>query len=198
MSKAAELTIERLSLGELLPHPKNPRKHPEPGTSEWESLRKSLEHDYFDPLIWNRRNGMLVSGHLRKKVLAASGFTHADCVVVDYDEDVHVARMLAANRLTGEDDMEAMAKLLDEFHADKTFEFALTGWNLEGFNKLTSNGNGNGVITPTPASPAAVDASPVDFDSQFKIVITCPDEAAQTSLLEEFVERGLECRVFIA
>src|SRR5688572_8315697 len=103
MSKTAQLTIERLPIGSLQPHPRNPRRHPEPGTPAWEQMKVSLDHDYFDPIVFNRRNGLLVSGHLRTKVLRESGFTEADCVVVDYEEPVHLARMIAANRGAGED-----------------------------------------------------------------------------------------------
>ena len=127
MTKAAELTIERLPLADLEAHPRNPRTHPAPGSLEWETLRKSLEHDYFDPLVWNRRNGMLVSGHLRKKILEADGYTHADCVVVDYDEPTHLARMLAANRATGKNDLAALASLMDEFRQADAFA-ELSNW----------------------------------------------------------------------
>lgn len=65
-------------------------------------MQRSLEHDYFDPLVWNERNGFLVSGHLRLKVLVGMGFTHVDVSVVDYPEPVHCARMIAANRPLGE------------------------------------------------------------------------------------------------
>ena len=116
-AKTASLTIERLALSQLVPHPKNYRTHPQPGTSAWEALRKSIEHDYFDPMVWNKRNGMLVSGHLRRKVLEVAGFTEADCVVVDYDEPMHLARMIAANRGAGEDDDAALKALLDELDA---------------------------------------------------------------------------------
>ena len=38
------------------PHPKNPRKIPKEDSDEIRTLDASLEHDYFDPLIWNKRN----------------------------------------------------------------------------------------------------------------------------------------------
>ena len=112
-ARRAELTVETLPLAKLKPHPQNPREHPAPGTPEWDTLRASLEHDYFDPIVFNRRNGMLVSGHLRVKVLAASGFDRADCVVVDYPDDVHVARMIAANKLIGTDIAAQLKDLLE-------------------------------------------------------------------------------------
>lgn len=50
-NKIASLKIERLPLIKLKPHPRNPRIHPEKGTPAWEALRKSLEADYFDPIV---------------------------------------------------------------------------------------------------------------------------------------------------
>jgi len=112
--KVAGLQIERIALGEMKPHPKNPRKHPRPGSPAWEVLRKSLDRDYFDPLVLNRRNGMLVSGHLRHRVMVEMGFTHADVSVVDYDEPLHLARLIAANNPLGEFLKEALEAIAGE------------------------------------------------------------------------------------
>ena len=100
--RIAELTVQRWELNQIRPHPRNPRKHPKKGTPRWEALRKSLEHDYFDPIVVNIRNGMLVSGHLRHALLLDLGYVQADVSVVDYDEPTLYARMIAANRQAGE------------------------------------------------------------------------------------------------
>ncbi len=113
----AELKVERRKLGELRPHPRNPRVHAEAGSGEWEALRRSLEHDYFDPLVLNKRNGMLVSGHFRRKVFEEMGVDEVDVVVVDYDEETHLARMMAANRQFGEWDEDAVGELVGEIEA---------------------------------------------------------------------------------
>ena len=112
--KVAVLRVERMELAALKPHPRNPRVHPKENSPAWDALRRSLERDYFDPLVVNVRNGMLVSGHLRHKVLIASGFTAADVSVVDYDDATHVARMIAANQLLGEWEQEILAGLAGE------------------------------------------------------------------------------------
>jgi DNA modification methylase len=126
--KIAVLKVERRSLEELKPHPRNPRSHFKPGSPQWEALRKSLEHDYFDPLVWNQRNGMLVSGHFRCKILKALGYTSADVSVVDYDETTHLARLVAANNLLGkweEDILSALARDLETAGLNP----ALAGWD---------------------------------------------------------------------
>lgn len=113
-------------MADLRPHPRNPREHPEPGTEAWEKLKRSLADAYFDPLVWNRRNGLLVSGHLRRKVLLELGFTHADVVVVDWDEPKHLANMLRANQEAGKDDRAGLRTILQELQLGGA-ELALTG-----------------------------------------------------------------------
>lgn len=113
----AELRVERRKLADLKPHPRNPRVHAERDSAEWDALERSLAHDYFDPLVLNVRNGMLVSGHYRQKVMEVMGVTEVDVVIVDYDETTHLARMMAANRQFGEWDDEAVAELVDEIEA---------------------------------------------------------------------------------
>lgn len=124
----AELCIERWALSALKPHPRNPRTHAEPGTKQWAVLEASLQRDYFDPLVVNRRNAMLVSGHFRLKVLAHLGYLEADVSVVDYDEPTHLARLIAANELLGKweaDLLDALAKDIDAAGIDAR----LAGWD---------------------------------------------------------------------
>ena len=113
----ASIDLERWKLSGLHPHPRNPRKHPKPGSPHWEVLKVSLRRDYFDPLVVNRQNGMLVSGHLRLKVLQEMGYTEADVSVVDYDEHTHLARLIAANQLLGEFEQEILTALAAEIEA---------------------------------------------------------------------------------
>jgi DNA modification methylase len=98
-------------------HERNPREHAEPGTPKWNALSRSLAEDYFDPLVLNRRNRKLVSGAFRRKVMLHDGFTVADVVVVDYDEETHYARMIAANRHFGDWCEEILAALARELDA---------------------------------------------------------------------------------
>lgn len=133
--RIAKLNFTRMNLADLTPHPRNPRKHPEPGTAEWSALKASLDADYFDPLVWNKQNKMLVSGHLRRKVMLESGFTQADVVVVDYDEETHYARMMAANRQQGTDNNLLLTQLLSDMEK-KGVSFALAGFTRDGVDEL--------------------------------------------------------------
>lgn len=150
--KTAKITVQRLKLEDLKPHPRNPRKHPDAKSSEWKALKASLEHDYFDPIVWNKRNGLLVSGHLRTKVLRDSGFSEADCVVVDYDEPTHLARMIAANKLQGEDDEEAIKKLLGEL-SEADIDMNLTGLDQNELSEILGTIESDDIYTNKIISP---------------------------------------------
>lgn len=127
--KVAELKVKRMKLTDLVPHERNEeiRKHPEQGSSRWETLRKSLNRDYFDPLVHNERNGKLVSGHLRLKIMLEEGFTKADVAIVDYDDETHLARMIAANRTMGTDDLEGQKEFLKELSEVDGFDLEWSG-----------------------------------------------------------------------
>lgn len=133
--RIASLCIERWELSAIKAHPKNPRTHPPKGSVKWEALRKSLDHDYFDPLVVNRRNGMLVSGHKRHPMMIDLGFIQADVSVVDYDEPTHYARMIAANTHLGEFEETMLSQLAGEIEA-AGIDAALAGFDEKAFAAL--------------------------------------------------------------
>jgi hypothetical protein len=179
--KTASLDIQRLPLATLKPHPRNPRIHPDEGSPEWDVLKASLAHDYFDPIVWNKRNGMLVSGHLRTKVMLASGFEAADCVVVDYDEPTHIARMIAANKLQGADDERLLKDLLTEIDTG-ALDMAMTGFTGGELERLMTN---------APAKPnrqdraALLDQSVQMIPPREYVVIVCDQFNTQWDELQK-------------
>jgi hypothetical protein len=118
-TKHAGLTVEKVAFAQTEPHPSNPRIHPPDGSPEYDRLKASLADEYFDPLVWNKRNGMMVSGHFRRTILMAEGFASADMVVVDWPEGKHKARMIAANELLGTFDDAKLAELLQDEGIDR-------------------------------------------------------------------------------
>lgn len=178
-AKAATLEVKRLQLP-LQEHERNPRQHPKPGSEEWELLRASLNDSYFDPIVWNSRNGKLVSGHLRQKVLLAEGYTECDCVVVDWPEDQHLARMIAANRGMGEDDEQGLRLILEDL-SQSGYDLQLTGLTDDVFSAIS-------FITPEVRSRAE-QAANVPHAQQFsdeEIKRTMQSENSYTKLVQLF------------
>lgn len=130
--KTATIDLRRLQLAGLKPHPRNPRTHPDPGTPQWEILKKSLGLSYFDPLVWNERNGMLVSGHLRSKLLQEMEYTYADVSVVNFDEATHLAVMTIANKHGGDFDPELLRSLAVDIDT-AGLDVALAGFEEKAF-----------------------------------------------------------------
>lgn len=131
----ARLKVQTMQLSKLKPHPRNPRHHPEPGSRDWEALKKSLKDVYFDPLVFNKANGFLVSGHLRAKVLEEMGCETVDCVVVNIDEKRHIAMLLRANNSTGDYEMAQVKELLKELEV-ASFDLDLTGFDATTLSDL--------------------------------------------------------------
>ena len=60
------MNIEKISVEKLLPAKYNPRKDLQPGDPEFEKLKRSItEFGYVEPIIWNKRTGVVIGGHQR-------------------------------------------------------------------------------------------------------------------------------------
>jgi len=181
--REAMITIKRMPIDRLKPHPRNPRIHPQPGTPEWEALRASILHTYFDPVVWNKRNGQLVSGHLRLKILTAEGYTHVDASVVDFDEPTHLARMLAANKQQGMDSPSAVLAIIKDVELAK-LDVQLTGFTLEDVEALHGELSGD--------VEKAIQEK--DIVEKWAVLVEVDDEREQEKLLTRFMQEGLKCR----
>jgi hypothetical protein len=196
--KIASVHVERKAIEDLVPHPRNEeiRKHPEVGSPKWEALKKSLENDYFDPIVWNKRNGMLVSGHLRTKLLGSMGYTHVDVSVVDYDENTHLARLFAANRWMGDEDPSGQRELLRELGTDPEFDFGVAGFTEEEltiWGVFTDAAGFDGVDTDDDddedegVSESGLPASDVKY---LQLVYSAEDYARVREMLEDYKQRN--------
>jgi len=176
----AKLVIKGMPLDSLKPHPQNPRIHPDPGSFEWESLRKSLENVYFDPLVWNKRNEMLVSGHLRKKVFQSMGIVKADCVIIDVDEKTHIALLMRANNQSGEFESSAVTKLLKQLQK-VDYDTDITGFAERQLVQFLA------------AAKKQMDE--VKITSRFEVVVECKNEKEQQQVYEQLIDEGRTVRL---
>lgn len=70
------MNIEKISVEKLLPAKYNPRKDLQPGDPEFEKLKRSItEFGYVEPIIWNKRTGVVIGGHQRRV-----GRSAPDCI----------------------------------------------------------------------------------------------------------------------
>lgn len=130
------MIIEKIKVEKLIPADYNPRKDLQPGDSEYEKIKRSLEEfGYVDPVIWNRTTGRVVGGHQRLKVLASMGRTEVECVVVELDEEKEKALNVALNKISGDWDKEKLAVMMTDLDA-ADFDVSLTGFDAAEIDDL--------------------------------------------------------------
>ena len=123
------MMIEKKHIETLLPADYNPRKDLQPGDSEYEKLKRSIEQfGYVEPVIWNKSTSRVVGGHQRLKILKDMGHTELDCVVIEINEDKEKALNIALNKINGEWDKEKLVLLITELQGED-FDISLTGFD---------------------------------------------------------------------
>ena len=130
------MDIQKISINKINPAPYNPRADLQPGDTEYEKLKKSLEEfDLIEPLIWNKKSGNLVGGHQRLKILKEQGVEVVDVSVVNLEMAKEKALNLALNKISGEWDMPKLKDLLEEIDTGE-FDIEVTGFDEDEIETL--------------------------------------------------------------
>lgn len=125
------MKIEKISIDKIHPAKYNPRKDLKPGDPEYEHLKRSIEEfTLVEPLIWNKRSGVLIGGHQRLKILLARGDKEVDVSVVDLDENKEKALNVALNKIQGDWNIDLLLPLLEDIKISG-IDIELTGFNLD-------------------------------------------------------------------
>ncbi len=152
------MQIEKRAVVELKAAEYNPRKDLQPGDVEYEKLKRSIqEFGYVEPVIWNKRTGIVVGGHQRLKVMKDLGYTEVDCVVVDLDEAKEKALNIALNKISGEWDNDLLASLLKDLDGSG-YDITLTGFDLAEAQELFGSGSMENVHEDDFDADSALDA----------------------------------------
>ena len=122
------MNFESINIEKLKPAEYNPRLDLKPGDKEFEKIRKSIqEFGYVDPVIINK-DGTIVGGHQRYKVLKEMGYTEIQCIVIDVDKDKEKALNIALNKISGDWDKTKLKDLLTELQGIGLAE--ITGFDI--------------------------------------------------------------------
>ncbi len=129
------MQYESVKITALKPAEYNPRSISE---RELTKLTESIRaFGFVDPIIVNT-DGTVIGGHQRIKAAERLGMAEVPCIRVDIPKDREKALNLALNRISGEWDMDMLAKLLDELDAESR---RLSGFDeneiTEALNRLT-------------------------------------------------------------
>lgn len=155
-------------LADLKPAAYNPRKELKPGDPEYENIARSIEtFGYVDKIIVNR-DGTIIGGHQRARVLADMGYDKVEVTVCDLDKAHEKALNVALNKITGEWDDQKLKDLLIDIDKD-SLGLEITGFKPDELSDL---------IDEFDVAPEAIDD---DFD---------PDAAAD-AIVNPVSKRGM-------
>jgi DNA modification methylase len=131
------MVVQKILIEKINPVVYNPRKNLQPGDSDYESLKKSIDtFGLVEPLVLNKRNGNLIGGHQRLKVLIAAGFKEVEVSIVDLDPVQEKALNLALNKIQGAWDNDKLAVLIEELTKIPDFDMGLTGFDLSEVSEI--------------------------------------------------------------
>lgn len=131
----AEIPLKRWKLEDLKPAEYNPRIDLTPEDKDYQDIVNSIGHfSYVDPIIVNK-DGTVIGGHQRLKVLKAMGYTEADVVEVDLNKDDEKALNIALNKISGDWEPEKLQNVLKELDLGD-FDITLTGFSRQEFEEL--------------------------------------------------------------
>jgi len=131
------MQIEKRSVDSLNPAAYNPRKNLKPGDKEYEKIKNSIQYfGYVDPLIVNK-DGTIIGGHQRYKVLKELGYSEIDCVVVELGKEDEKALNIALNKICGDWDIEQLGTLLSELRGAGLAD--ITGFDAAEVDALIGN-----------------------------------------------------------
>jgi DNA modification methylase len=121
------MVIEIKQFKDLKPAEYNPRKDLVSGDSEWEKIKNSIDtFGYVQPILINK-DGTIISGHQRYKVMQELGYTEAQCVVVDVDKTTEKAMNVAMNKIDGDWDNQKLLDVLLDLDLN-SIDLSLTGF----------------------------------------------------------------------
>lgn len=126
----AQLNIVKRNLSELQPHPQNPRQHPD---SQKRALVASIEQFSYakGSICIQKDTDFIIAGHAIRDALMEKGFTEADCVELNFDNDDALAFLTADNQyaLLAEWDEDQLQANLDRLK-ELNFEMPDLGFEM--------------------------------------------------------------------
>lgn len=126
------MIVEMISIDKLKAASYNPRRLSQ---HDFESLQRSIdEFGFVEPVVVNKRNGVIVGGHQRVQAGRAIGLKEVPVTYVDLNDTKERALNVALNKISGEFDTELLDELLRGLDDD---ERLLTGFTDEEILKLS-------------------------------------------------------------
>lgn len=179
MRTTHDLDVVQLPLTDAVRHPDNYRR------GDVALIAESLDaHGQYAPIVVQKSTGHIVKGNHTADAARQLEWDTIGAVVLDIDDDQAKRILVMDNRATdaATNDNEMLLAVLQSIEDDLTgsgYDDVSLAMLLDGLNDDVDVGG---------------DGLPGLGDVAYSLMVECDDEAQQTELLGELLERGLEVR----
>jgi len=191
-SSVGRVLLKRLPVKRIKVAKYNPRKDLQPSDPDYQKLKRSIgEFGLVDPLIWNKRSGNLVGGHMRLKILTREFAAKAvDVSVVDLGPAAERTLNLALNKIVGEWDELALVDVLGGLMEDRAADVTLSGFDKDEIKTA---------LALTVAAEVGEEAkgrtrAELPRIEQWGVLVVCTSKTAQRDALKELLGDGYDAR----
>jgi hypothetical protein len=181
------LRLEWIAAESLTENPRNWRRHPEGQVQAIKDVLADPEIGWAGACLYNERTGRLIDGHARRG--AVDPKTPVPVLVGSWSEEAEAKILLTLDPLAAmaTPDSAQLKDLLEHVELG-TDALKSLGEGLAELVEDADAGEGSGKGNGGAAGPIV---------DQYKVVISCRDEAHQTELLDRFDQEGLDARALI-
>jgi DNA modification methylase len=158
------MEIEHVDPARLLGASYNPRQIE---TAQFEALKRSISRwGFVEPVIINKRSGLIVGGHQRAKAAIDLALSSIPVTYVDLDGDAEKALNIALNKIAGDWDEAKLADLLADLEKGGQ-DLADLGFDADELGELLADLEGavelQGDLDEIPEPPAEPITQPGDL-----------------------------------
>ncbi|MBX9652075.1 ParB N-terminal domain-containing protein [bacterium] len=179
--------FEIVPIDSVRPHPQNPR------SGDTSIIRDSIEiNGWYGAIIVQESTGYILAGNHRYKAALQNGATMIPSIRVAVTDDEATRIMLADNRTSdvATYDDKLLSSILEELSI-APLGLRGTGFDESALEELLEE------LSDGRAEEVATDQLN-ELEDRFEIVVSCPSEETQRSLLERLMDEGFTCRALIS
>jgi len=190
------METKKFRLVDINPAPYNPRKDLQPGDSQYEAIKNSIERfGFVEPLIVNIRDGgnVLVGGHQRYKILLAQDVKEVEAVVVDLPASEEKALNIGLNKIEGEWDFGKLKDLVVELEREDVTSIGFSNEEVDNLIKELEQESEDVADSSAEGQEAPVDENEDNGDTgesentaekPFEVYLSFPSQEAAEYWLE--------------
>lgn len=127
--------IKMVPVTKIKPAEYNPRKDLVPKDKAYQKIAASIKEFGLVSFFVINKDGTLISGHQRFKIMCDMGYTQVPCLILDISKEREKTLNVAMNQISGEWDMQKLADLLEEIQG-ADIDTLLTGFDYDSMDRI--------------------------------------------------------------